>query len=308
MKNPSAEPRARSPKKLPSRDSLRRAIRWAHRFARRHPTGAVGMFVMLIMIFFVATAGLLTPFEQHRTIAARAQPPLTRSFDGELLLLGSDELGRDIFTRLQYGGRTSLFVGVLAPLIGTLAGALIGIVSAYRGGAFDLLVQRLVDVLISLPGIVLAMAVVLALGFTVWGVIAALGLQFVARTTRVVRSHALSEVQMEYVDAARALGASNLRIVFRHLLPNSMAVTLVLFTVGVGAAIVAEAGLSFIGLGVQPPIASWGNMLTFAQQSFRFGQHIAIIPGLTIAITVLSINLLGDALRDTLDPHLRGRA
>ncbi len=308
MKSPSAERLQRPPKKLSSRDSLRRAIRWSHRFARRHPTGAVGMFVMLIMIFFVSTAGLLTPFEPHRTIAARAQPPLTRSFDGELLLLGSDELGRDIFTRLQYGGRTSLFVGVLAPLIGTLAGALIGIVSAYRGGAFDLLVQRLVDVLISLPGIVLAMAVVLALGFTVWGVIAALSLQFVARTTRVVRSHALSEVQMEYVDAARALGASNLRIVFRHLLPNSMAVSLVLFTVGVGAAIVAEAGLSFIGLGVQPPIASWGNMLTFAQQSFRFGQHIAIIPGLTIAITVLSINLLGDALRDTLDPHLRGRA
>lgn len=308
MKSPSAERLQRPPKKLSSRDSLRRAIRWSRRFARRHPAGAVGMFVMLIMIFFVATAGLLTPFEQHRTIAARAQPPLTRSFDGELLLLGSDELGRDIFTRLQYGGRTSLFVGVLAPLIGTLAGALIGIVSAYHGGAVDLLVQRLVDVLISLPGIVLAMAVVLALGFTVWGVIAALGLQFVARTTRVVRSHALSEVQMEYVDAARALGASNLRIVFRHLLPNSMAVSLVLFTVGVGAAIVAEAGLSFIGLGVQPPIASWGNMLTFAQQSFRFGQHIAIIPGLTIAITVLSINLLGDALRDTLDPHLRGRA
>jgi len=311
MKNPSAEPRKRlqrPPKKLSSRDSLRRAIRWLHRFARRHPAGAVGMFVMLIMIFFVASAGLLTPFEQHRTIAARAQPPLSRGFDGELLLLGSDELGRDILTRLQYGGRTSLFVGVLAPLIGTLAGTLIGIISAYRGGGFDLLVQRLVDVLISLPGIVLAMAVVLALGFTVWGVIAALGLQFVARTTRVVRSHALSQVQMEYVEAARALGASDLRIVFRHLLPNSMAVSLVLFTVGVGAAIVAEAGLSFIGLGVQPPIASWGNMLTFAQRSFRFGQHIAIIPGLTIAISVLSINLLGDALRDTLDPHLRGRA
>ncbi len=307
MSNPSVQRLQRQPKRLSSRDSRRRAARWSFRFARRHPAGAVGMFVLLILIFFVSTAGLLTPFKQHRTIAAKAQPPLTRGFEGELLLLGSDELGRDIFTRLQHGGRTSLFVGVVAPLIGTLAGTLLGIVSAYRGGAVDLLVLRLVDVLVSLPGLVLAMAVVLALGFTVWGVIAALGLQIVARTTRVVRSHALSQVQMEYVDAARALGASDLRIVLRHLLPNSMAVSLVLFTVGVGAAIVAEAGLSFIGLGVQPPTASWGNMLTFAQQAFRFGPHIAIIPGLTIAIAVLSINLVGDALWDTLDPHLRGR-
>jgi ABC-type dipeptide/oligopeptide/nickel transport system permease subunit len=171
----------------------------------------------------------------------------------------------------------------------------------------DLLVQRLVDVMISLPGIVLSMAVILALGFSLWAVIVALSINGVGGAARVVRSHALSQSQMEYVDAARALGASDWRIVLKHLLPNSMAVSLVLFTVGVGAAIVAEAGLSFLGLGVQPPTPSWGNMLTFAQNSFRFGPHIAIIPGLTISIVVLSLNLVGDTMRDALDPHLRGR-
>jgi ABC-type dipeptide/oligopeptide/nickel transport system permease subunit len=186
-------------------------------------------------------------------------------------------------------------------------GTLLGIASAYRGGVVDLLVQRLVDVMISLPGIVLSMAVILALGFSLWAVIVALSINGVGGAARVVRSHALSQSQMEYVDAARALGASDWRIVLKHLLPNSMAVSLVLFTVGVGAAIVAEAGLSFLGLGVQPPTPSWGNMLTFAQNSFRFGPHIAIIPGLTISIVVLSLNLVGDTMRDALDPHLRGR-
>ena len=282
-------------------------MRKSLRFARRYPAGSVAIVLLLVLIVFVLSAGMLTPFEPHRTIAPKVVAPLNTGFDGDMMWLGSDELGRDIFTRLQHGGRTSLVIGLLAPLIGTALGALLGITSAYRGGTVDLLVQRLVDVMIALPGIVLAMAIVLALGFSVIAVIAALAVTSIGGTARVVRSHALAQSQMEYVDAARALGASDWRIVLRHLLPNSMAVTLVLFTVGVGGAIVAEAGLSFIGLGVQPPTASWGNMLTFAQNSFRFGPHIAIVPGLTISIVVLSINLLGDALRDALDPHLRGR-
>lgn len=290
-----------------TKESLAIGTRRSIRFGRRYPAGAIAIVVLLALIFFVMSAGFLTPYQPHRTIAPKVVAPLNTGFDGDMMWLGSDELGRDIFTRLQHGGRTSLVIGLLAPLIGTAVGALLGIASAYRGGTVDLLTQRLVDVMIALPGIVLAMAVVLALGFSVWGVIVALAVTGVGGTARVVRSHALAQSQMEYVDAARALGASDWRIVLRHLLPNSMAVTLVLFTVGVGGAIVAEAGLSFIGLGVQPPTPSWGNMLTFAQNSFRFGPHIAIIPGLTISIVVLAINLLGDALRDGLDPHLRGR-
>lgn len=290
-----------------TKKSLATGMRKSLRFARRYPAGSVAIVLLLVLIVFVLSAGMLTPFEPHRTIAPKVVAPLNTGFDGDMMWLGSDELGRDIFTRLQHGGRTSLVIGLLAPLIGTALGALLGITSAYRGGTVDLLVQRLVDVMIALPGIVLAMAIVLALGFSVIAVIAALAVTSIGGTARVVRSHALAQSQMEYVDAARALGASDWRIVLRHLLPNSMAVTLVLFTVGVGGAIVAEAGLSFIGLGVQPPTASWGNMLTFAQNSFRFGPHIAIVPGLTISIVVLSINLLGDALRDALDPHLRGR-
>jgi peptide/nickel transport system permease protein len=287
--------------------SLGYGVRRAIKFSRRYPMGAAGIVVLLVLILFVLTAGMLTPYEAHRTIAPKVVAPLNTGFDGDMIWLGSDELGRDIFTRLQHGGRTSLVIGLLAPLIGTTIGALLGITSAYRGGTVDLLTQRLVDVMIALPGIVLAMAIVLALGFSLWAVIMALAVTTIGGTARVVRSHALAQSQMEYVDAARALGASDWRIVLKHLLPNSMAVTLVLFTVGVGASIVAEAGLSFIGLGVQPPTPSWGNMLTFAQNSFRFGPHIAIIPGLTISIVVLSINLVGDALRDALDPHLRGR-
>ena len=279
----------------------------AWRLIRKYPTGTVGFVVLVLVLLFTLSAGYLTPYKYDRTLSTKAASMMSRGFEDELMVLGGDELGRDILTRLQHAGRTSFVIGLAAPLIGVTLGTVIGIVSAYRGGVVDLLVQRVVDVLISLPGLVLAMAITLALGFSVWGVIVALSLNVVGGSSRVVRSHALTQSQLEYVQAARALGSSDLRIVFRHLLPNSMAVSLVLFTVGVGTAITAEAGLSFLGLGVQPPTPSWGNMLTFAQGYFRFGSHIAIIPGLTIAIVVFAINMVGDSLRDMLDPHLRGR-
>ena len=277
------------------------------RLIKKYPTGALGLVILLFVVFFTLSAGILTPYKYDRTLSTKAAPPMSRGFDGELMILGGDELGRDILTRLQHAGRTSVVIGLAAPLLGVTLGTLIGIISAYRGGIVDLLVQRLVDVLISLPGLVLAMAVTLALGFSTWAVILALALNIIGGTSRIVRSHVLTQSRLEYVEAARALGSSDTRIILRHLLPNSMPVSLVLFTVGVGTAITAEAGLSFLGLGVQPPTPSWGNMLTFAQQWFRFGAHIAIIPGLTIAIVVFAINLMGDSMRDILDPRLRGR-
>ena len=179
-------------------------------------------------------------------------------------------------------------VGITAPLIGVTLGTILGIASAHYGRLFDLLSQRLVDTLLVLPGLALAVNVV-------------------AGTARTVRSHALTLTQMQYVDAARATGVSNWGIIFRHLLPNSMAVSIVLFTVSMGSAITAEAALSFLGLGIQPPTPSWGNMLSNAQTFFDLGPHIAIAPGATITVAVLAINLFGDSLRDALDPRMRGR-
>ncbi len=276
-------------------------------FARRHPTGAIGAFVLVVVAFLVVFASFISPFRYDRTVSAMVQAPMSETRDGRTLLLGSDELGRDIVTRLLHGGRTSLMVGLSAPLIGVTLGTLLGIASAHYGKLFDLLAQRLVDTLLVLPGLVLAMAITVAFGFTTLVVIIALSVNVVAGTSRTVRSHALTLTQMQYVDAARATGVSNWGIIFRHLLPNSMAVSIVLFTVSMGSAITAEAALSFLGLGIQPPTPSWGNMLSNAQTFFDLGPHIAIAPGATITVSVLAINLFGDSLRDVLDPRLRGR-
>ena len=276
-------------------------------FARRHPTGAIGAVVLVIISILVLFANFITPYRYDRTISAMVQAPMSETRDGRTMLLGSDELGRDIVTRLLHGGRTSLMVGIAAPLIGVTLGTILGIASAHYGKLFDLLSQRLVDTLLVLPGLVLAMAITVAFGFTTLVVIIALAVNVVAGTSRIVRSHALTLTQMQYVDAARATGVSNSGIIFRHLLPNSMAVSIVLFTVSMGSAITAEAALSFLGLGIQPPTPSWGNMLSNAQTFFDLGPHIAIAPGATITVAVLAINLFGDSLRDVLDPRLRGR-
>ena len=286
--------------------SKRTGARLLH-FARRHPTGALGAIVLIVISILVVFANFVSPFRYDRTISAMVQAPMSEARGGGTMLLGSDELGRDIVTRLLHGGRTSLLVGISAPLIGVTLGTILGIASAHYGRWFDLLSQRLVDTLLVLPGLVLAMAITVAFGFTTLVVIIALAVNVVAGTARTVRSHALTLTQMQYVDAARATGVSNWGIILRHLLPNSMAVSIVLFTVSMGSAITAEAALSFLGLGIQPPTPSWGNMLSNAQTFFDLGPHIAIAPGAMITVAVLAINLFGDSLRDVLDPRMRGR-
>ena len=276
-------------------------------FSRRHPTGAIGAVVLVTIAILVLFANFIAPFRYDRTISAMVQAPMSEAQGGGTMFLGSDELGRDIVTRLLHGGRTSLLVGISAPLIGVTLGTILGIASAHYGRWFDLLSQRLVDTLLVLPGLVLAMAITVAFGFTTLVVIIALAVNVVAGTARTVRSHALTLTQMQYVDAARSTGVSNWGIILRHLLPNSMAVSIVLFTVSMGSAITAEAALSFLGLGIQPPTPSWGNMLSNAQTFFDLGPHIAIAPGATITVAVLAINLFGDSLRDVLDPRMRGR-
>ena len=275
-------------------------------FARSHPTGAAGGIVLGLIILLVALAPIISPFRFDRTVARQLLPPMSQAtLEEGTLWIGSDELGRDVVSRLLYGGRVSMFVGIMSPLIGVAFGTVLGIASAYFGKVFDLLVQRLVDTVLILPGIVVAMTITVAFGFTVPVVIAALAVSYSASSVRVVRSRALTLSEMQYVEAARAIGSTDTRIIFRHLVPNSLPVSMVLIAVSVGAAITAEAALSFLGIGIQPPIPSWGNMLTRAQLSFDLAPHIAIAPGMAITLVVLAINLFGDSLRDVLDPRLR---
>jgi peptide/nickel transport system permease protein len=300
-----------------STESLARNIRdridprtfWAisARFARRHPIGAAGLIIILVVSVLVALANFIAPFPFDRTISPKLLPLFSDNNQGKLMILGSDELGRDILSRLLHGGRTSLMVGILSPLLGVAAGTLLGIASAYFGGLVDLIVQRFVDTLIMVPGLVVAMAITVVFGFSPMVVIIALSVNMVGGTSRVVRSHALSLTQMQFIEGGKAIGAGNWRIMLRYLVPNSLAVSLVLFTVGIGNAIIAESALSFLGLGIQPPTPSWGNMLSNAQLHFDQGPHVAIIPGLTITLVVLAVNLFGDSVRDAVDPRLRGR-
>ena len=275
-------------------------------FSRAHPTGAAGGAILGVIIVMVLLANVLSPFRYDRTVARQLLPPFADATLQEgKLWFGSDELGRDVVSRLLHGGRVSIFVGIMAPLIGVAIGTVLGIASAYFGRWFDLLVQRIVDTVLILPGIVVAMTITVAFGFTVPVVIIALAVSYSASSVRVVRSRALTLSSMQYVEAARAVGSSNTRIIFRHLVPNSLPVSMVLIAVSVGAAITAEAALSFLGIGIQPPIPSWGNMLTRAQLNFDLAPHIAIAPGVAISVVVLAVNLFGDSLRDVLDPRLR---
>jgi len=221
-------------------------------------------------------------------------------------LLGTDNFGRDVLSRIIYGSRTALMVGLGASFIGATLGAVIGVASAYFGGRVDLVVQRVMDVFFAFPVIILALAVVAILGTGVGNVILAIATPMVPRCARVVRSSALSVREMPYVDAARAAGFGHRRIILRHMLPNVMAPLLIMATAFLGEAILLEASLSFLGLGVQEPVAAWGLMLRGAAVEFaETAPWMAIFPGLAISLGVFGFNLFGDSLRDALDPRLR---
>ena len=273
---------------------------------RTYGIGGAGAVIITLVVILVVLAPLLSPLGYRKIVARPLQPPLSETASGAKLLLGTDEVGRDMLGRVLYGGRISLIVGLLAPLLGVSIGTLLGIVSGYLGGPADLVLQRFVDTLLVLPGLVIAMTITVAFGFSVPVVIFALAVNNVGGTVRVVRSRVLSLKETQYVDAARAVGASDWRIILRHLAPNCFTLAIVLLAVNVGGAIVAEATLSFLGIGVQPPTPTWGNMLTLAQEYYHRAPHIALIPGAMISIVVLSVNLFGDTLRDVLDPLLRG--
>ena len=271
------------------------------RFIRERPLGAVGAAIIFLTSVLAATAGWIAPYD-----------PLTNDFAAMLAApsashwLGTDAFGRDVLSRIIYGSRTALTVGLGASIIGTTLGALIGVASAYFGGRVDMVVQRVMDVFFAFPVIILALAVVAILGTGAGNVILAIATPMVPRCARVVRSSALSVREMPYVDAARASGFGHGRIILRHMLPNVMAPILIMGTAFLGEAILLEASLSFLGLGVQEPIAAWGLMLRGAAVEFaETAPWMAIFPGLAISLAVFGFNLFGDSLRDALDPRLR---
>lgn len=270
-------------------------------FTRRRPLGAVGAAVVVVMILVAVFAGLLAPYDPVAVdFGAMLSRPSAQHW------LGTDAFGRDVMSRLIYGSRTALFVGFGAAFVGATMGAILGVGSAYFGGRLDLYLQRLMDIFLSFPLIILALAIVAILGNALHNVIMAITIPMIPRCALVIRSSALSIREMPYVDAARAAGFGHGRIILRHMLPNVMASYLILLTAFLGQAILLESSLSFLGLGVQEPTAAWGLMLRGAAVEFaETAPWMAIFPGLAISLAVFAFNLFGDSLRDALDPKLR---
>jgi peptide/nickel transport system permease protein len=252
-----------------------------------------------IVVMVALTAPLLAPYNPVSQIAKPLLPP------GGTHLLGTDEFGRDELSRLIWGARVSLYVGGLAVLIALGLGATAGVLAGFFGGWVDDVIMRVMDVVLSLPALVLAIAITSVLGPTLTNAMLAIGLVYAPTFARVARGPTLTVVQVPFIEAARSIGASNWRIIARHILPNVAAPVLVQMTVSFSTAILTEAALSFLGLGTQPPTASWGLMLSAARQYMLIDPWIAVLPGSAIALTVLGFNLLGDGLRDLLDPRMR---
>ncbi|MCL0044137.1 ABC transporter permease [Dehalococcoidia bacterium] len=272
-------------------------------FSRKRPLGAFGGLLLIILVVMSVLAPLVTPYdplvpdEEHRLEAPSGR-----------YLAGTDIFGRDLYSRIVYGARVSLYVGLVSVSIATLIGTLLGITSAYVGRTFDMVVQRFVDAIQGIPSLILIMAIVIALGASLFNVTIAISFGFVARMTRLSRSQALSVKEQDFVLAAQAIGASRIRIILRHVGLNSLTPSIVVGTALLGTAIVAEASLSFLGLGVPPPHPSWGRMLQAGARGYmEAAPWLVTFPGIALTLTVFGFNLFGDAMRDSLDPRLRGR-
>ena len=267
----------------------------------RHPMGAIFGSIVLGLMVVAILAPVIAPYDPIATSRAKLLPPSSTFF------FGTDEIGRDVFSRVVWGSRISLYVGLIAVCVGTVGGVVVGLSTGYIGGWFDLIAQRAVDGMLAIPGIVLAMGIVSVLGANTTNAVFAIALVTIPSSSRVVRGAVLAVKQNVYIDAAVSLGAHPARIMMRHVFPNVIAPILILASSSLGGAILVEAGLSFLGLGTQPPNPSWGLMLSGAGRQFmESAPWLAIFPGLAISMTVLSFNMLGDTIRDVLDPRLRG--
>jgi len=274
------------------RESWRRLV--------RRPTAVLGMVMFLTLVFLALFPGVVAPEGYDNQQFGRIfNPPNMEN------IMGTDNLGRDIFSRVVYGARYSMGVGFFAVVLSVLAGGILGSIAAFYGMLSDSIIMRFLDILLSIPSILLAIAITSVLGANLVNLTIAISISSFPHYARIVRASVLSIKEQEFVEAARAIGASDIRIIFRHILPNSMAPIIVQATVGLGGAILSVASLSFIGLGIQPPLPEWGTMLSSAREHLRQCWWLAVFPGLFIMMAIFSVNLFGDGLRDALDPRLK---
>jgi peptide/nickel transport system permease protein len=282
-------------------------VRWllaVARFARHKPLGAIGGVIVAAMLLMTVFAEGIAPYGYDDTIpGARMKPPSAAHW------LGTDNLSRDMWSRIVYGARVSVTVGFATIALAIVVATAIGVSSAYFGGAWDLLIQRVVDAWLSFPYLVIILSVMAVLGPGRLNLILSVAVIAAATNSRVIRGATLTVMQNQFVEAARAIGCGHARLIVRHLLPNVAATIIILATIGLGAVILAESALSFLGFGVPPPYPSWGSMLSGSGRTYMLrAPWMAIWPGMAISLAVFGFNMLGDALRDVLDPRLRGTA
>ncbi len=267
---------------------------------RKNKAAIFGLIVILILVFLAIFADFVAPYGyDDQNLQARFQTPNSQHW------LGTDNFGRDIMSRIIYGSRISLQVGFIAVSIAMICGGTLGAIAGYYGNKLDNFIMRIMDILLAIPGILLAISIVAALGPGLRNVMIAVGIGSIPSYARIVRASVLSLRDQEFIEAAKAVGANDFRIIVKHIIPNSMAPIIVQATIGVANAILSAAALSFIGLGIQPPQPEWGAMLNTGKQYIRDYSHMTAFPGLAIMITIFALNLLGDGLRDALDPRLK---
>ncbi|WBA81276.1 nickel transporter permease [Endozoicomonas sp. GU-1] len=290
--------------KSPAKGAPKKRSQWLevwHRL-KRDKMAMLGLLIITLVVLAAIFADVIADYETvviAQNLSDRLQGPSAQYW------LGTDEFGRDIFARIIHGTRVSLMVGVLSVAIAIVMGGGLGAVAGYYGGKIDNVIMRVMDIFLAVPSILLAIAIVSALGANLMNLMLAIAISSVPTYARVVRASVLTIRDQEFIEAARAIGASDLRIIFRHIIPNCLSPVIVQGALGVAGAILSTAGLSFIGLGIQPPEPEWGAMLAGGRQYLRHAWHVTTFPGLTIMITILALNLLGDGLRDALDPRLK---
>lgn len=277
----------------PARDAWRRL--------RRSPSALIGGVVLVVVILSALLAPVVSPYEPIKTNQRASLKPPSLEHP-----MGTDRFGRDVLSRVLWGGRLSLPVGVVSVVIAAVIGVAFGLIAGFYGGWIDSIIMRLVDLLLAFPGILLALAIVSILGDSLFNLMIAIGIASIPDYVRITRSTVLSVREREYVLAARTLGIRNSAIVLRHILPNVLAPLIVLATLGMAGALITGSALSFLGLGIKPPTPEWGNMLAEGRSFLQRAWWVAFFPGLAIMVTVFAINLLGDGLRDALDPRMKG--